>query len=135
MSQPHEVAVAAALVVGSLAEDRVGDVAEAQVGQLRDLGGDPGAPFALLGGGMAVPPHEVVGDELPAPFERLQHGERPAGPGQREAGVYLDHGQAQPDRGDRVAFPGVCLLPGEKPRPFGLKVASADDGGQARRRR
>src|SRR5208283_677244 len=54
----HEVAVADALVVGSLAEDRVGDVAGMQVGQLRDLGGDPGAAFALLGRGVAVPPHE-----------------------------------------------------------------------------
>ncbi len=65
-----------------------------QVGQLGDLGGDPRAALALLGRGPARHvPHEVVGDELPAPFERLEQGERPAGSGQREAGVYLDHGQ------------------------------------------
>jgi hypothetical protein len=37
-------------------------------------------------------PHEVVGDELSAPFERFEQGERPVGPDQREVGVYLDHG-------------------------------------------
>ncbi len=63
-----------------------------QVGQLRGLGGDPRAAFALLGRGSAGVPHEVVGDELPAPFERFEQGERPVGPDQREVGVYLDHG-------------------------------------------
>ncbi len=48
--------------------------------------------FALLGCGSAGVPHEVVGDELSAPFERFEQGERPVGPDQLEAGVYLDHG-------------------------------------------
>ena len=68
----HEVVVALALVVGTLAEDRVGDVARMEVGQLRDLCGDPGAAFALLRCGAAGVPHEVVRDELPAPFERFE---------------------------------------------------------------
>src|SRR6185437_10339455 len=72
----HELTVAAALVVGALAEDREGDVPRMQVGQLGDLGGDPGAALALLGGGMAVPPHEVVGDQLPAALERLEQRDR-----------------------------------------------------------
>jgi hypothetical protein len=62
-----------------------------KVGQLRDLGGDPRAAFALLGRGVAGPPHEVVGDEQSAPFERFEQGERPVGPDQRESWVQLDH--------------------------------------------
>ena len=116
----HEVPVTGAFAVGSLAEDRVRDVAGMQVGKLRDLGGAPRAAFALLGRGMAGVPHEVVGDELLPPLERVQQGERPLQPDQREAGVDLDHGQAPPGRGDRVAFPGVRLLPDpqlRRPRP------------------
>ena len=106
----HEVAVADALVVRALAEDRVGDVAGMEVGQLRDLGGDPRAAFALLGRGPAVVPHVVVGDELSAPFERVEQG-RPVRPARRAGGgVDLDHGQAPPGGGDRVAFPGVCAF-------------------------
>src|SRR5437868_5705899 len=63
----HEVAVAAAFVVGTLTEDRERDVARVQVGQLRDLRGDPGAALALLRGRMAGVPHEVVGDQLRRP--------------------------------------------------------------------
>jgi hypothetical protein len=63
-----------------------------KVGQLRDLGGVEGAAFTLLGRGSAAVPHEVVGDELSAPFESVEQGERPVGPDQREVGVYLDHG-------------------------------------------
>jgi hypothetical protein len=48
-----------------------------QVGQLRDLGGDPRAALALLGRRLTRVPHEVVGDELSAPFERFEQGERP----------------------------------------------------------
>jgi hypothetical protein len=63
-----------------------------KVRHLRDLGGDPRAAFALLGRGSAGIPHEVVGDELSAPFERIEQSERPVGPDHREVGVYLDHG-------------------------------------------
>ena len=76
----HERAVPGAFGVGALAQDGEGDVAGVQVGQFGDLGGDPGAAFALLGGGMAVPPHEVVGDQLAASFERVEQGDRPGGP-------------------------------------------------------
>ena len=84
--------VADAFVVGALTEDGIRDVAGMQVGQLRDLGGDPRAAFALLGRGFVGVPHEVVGDELSASFERFEQGERPVGAHQREAGGYLDHG-------------------------------------------
>jgi hypothetical protein len=67
-------------VVRTPAEDRVGDVARMKVGQLRDLRGDPRTALALLGGGSAGVPHEVVGDELLAPFERIEQGERSVGP-------------------------------------------------------
>ena len=56
----------------------------------------------------------------------------PCGPGQREAGVDLDHGQAPPGRGDRVAFPGVRLLPDPQPVQFGLEGGPVDGRGQAR---
>src|ERR1022692_1200988 len=102
-----------------------------QVGQVRDLGGDPRAAFALPGGGVAGVPHEVVGDELPAPFECFEQGERPAGPGPREAGVCLGHGQAPPGRGDRVALPGVRLLADPQLVQFGLEGGPADGRGHA----
>ena len=44
----HEVVIADALVLGSLAEDRVGDATGVQVGRLAGLGGVEGATFALL---------------------------------------------------------------------------------------
>ena len=118
--------VADAFVVGTLTEDRVGDVAGMQVGQLRDLGGDPRAAFALLGRGPAGVPHEVVGDEKPSPFERVEQGERPIGPDQWRSGVYLDHGEAPSGRGDGVAFPGVRLLPNPQPVQFGLEGGPVD---------
>jgi hypothetical protein len=128
----HEVAVADAFLVGPLTEHRVGDVARMQVGQLADLGGHPRAAFALLGGGMPVPPHEVVGDQLTAPFERVEQRDRSARPGHREAGVHLDHGQPPPRRGDRVAFSGVRLFPDPQPVEFGLEGCPVNGSGQAR---
>ena len=101
--------------------------------QLADLAVIERAALALPGGGPAGVPHEVVGDQLPAPFERVKQGERPRGPGQREAGVYLDHGQAPPGRGDRIAFAGVRLLPGPQRVQFGLEGGPVCDRGQARR--
>ena len=69
---------------------------------------------------------------MSAPVERVEQGERPVRAGQREAGVYLDHGQAPPGRGDRVAFPGVRLLPDAQPVQFGLEGGPVDGRGQAR---
>ena len=100
----HEVAVADALLVrdrlrlvigdvATLAEDGVGDVPGVQGGQLADLAGVVRAAFALVGGGVAGPPHERVGDELPGvPRKR----ERVTGPWgrQRDGGIQLGHGQA-----------------------------------------
>ena len=107
----------------------------------RDLGGVERAAFALLGRGPAGVPHEVVGDELPAPLERVEQRDRPVRPGQREAGVDLDHGQPPPGRGDRVAFPGVRLLPhpqrvqlGLEGRPVGGRRRARCLGGAGRRR-
>ena len=98
-----------------------------QVGQLRDLGGDPRAAFALLGRGVAGVPHEVVGDELSASLESVEQGERPVGPDQLEVRVHLDHGQAPSGRGDRVAFPRVRLLPKPQPVQFGLEGGPVGD--------
>ena len=100
-----------------------------EVGQLRDVGGVEGAAFALLGRGSAGVPHEVVGDELPAPLERLEQGERPVWPDQREVGVHLDHGQSPSCRGDRVPFAGVRLLPNPQPVEFGLEGGPVDGRG------
>jgi hypothetical protein len=49
-----------------------------------------------------------------------------------EAGVYLDHGQPPPGRGDRVALAGVRLLPDPQPVQFGLEGGPVDGRGQAR---
>jgi hypothetical protein len=89
-------------------------------------------PSHCSAAGCPTPPHEVVGDELPAPFERVEQGERPAGPGQREACVHLGHGQAPPGRGDRVGFAGVRLLPDPQRVQFGLEGGPVDGRGQAR---
>jgi hypothetical protein len=62
-----------------------------KVGQLCDLCGHPRTAFALLGRGFPGVPHEVVGDELSAPFERFEQRDRPVRPDQRQVGVDLDH--------------------------------------------
>ena len=96
--------------VAPLAENREGDVAGVQAGQLDDVAGVEGAAFALLGRGLTGVPHEVVGDQLATSLERFEQGERPVGPDQREVGVDLDHGKAPTGCGDCVAFAGVRLL-------------------------
>jgi hypothetical protein len=63
-----------------------------KIGKLGDLGGDPRAAFALLGRGLAGVPHEVVGDELSAPFEGVEQRQRSLRPDQRQMGVHLDYG-------------------------------------------
>jgi hypothetical protein len=82
-----------------------------QVGQLAGLAEEQRAAFALVGCGPAGPPHGVIRDELPPPFERIEQGERAVRPDQLEVGIDLDHGQPPAGRGDRVAFAGMGLLP------------------------
>src|ERR1700733_1568940 len=79
---------------------------------------------------MAVPPHEVAGDELPASLERVEQGERTVRSGQRQAGVYLDHRQPAPGRGDGVALPGVRLLPDPQRANLCLEGGAIGHGGQ-----
>ena len=74
-------------------------------------------------------PHEVVRDELATPLERVEQGDRPVGPDQCEVGVHLDHGQAPSGRGDRVALPGVRLLPDPQRVQFGLEGRPVDGRG------
>jgi hypothetical protein len=98
-----------------------------QVGQLGNLAEEQRAAFALLGSRALRPPHGVVGDELPSSFERIEQGERPVGPDQREVWIDLNHRQAPTGRGDRVAFAGVCLLPGPQFVEFGSEGGPVDD--------
>jgi hypothetical protein len=51
---------------------------------------------------------------------------------QRVRGIHLDNGQAPPGRGDRVALPGVGLLPDPQLVHFGLEGGPVDGRGQAR---
>ncbi len=104
-----------------------------QVGQLRDLGGDPRAALALAGSGLAGMPHEVVGDQLRAAFERLGQRDRPVLAGQRGGGIHLDHGQPPAGRRDRVAFAGVRLLP--RPQRSQLRLEGGPAGHWRHRRR
>jgi hypothetical protein len=67
----------------------------------------PAGPF----GGASRVAGESSADELPAPFEDIQQGERAVRPGQGEAGVNLDYRQVPPGRGDRVAFVGSAPSP------------------------
>ncbi len=122
-----KIAVADVLGVGALSEDRIGDVTRVKVGQFADLGADPRAAFALFDRGSADIPHEVIGDELLAPFERLEQVERSVGPDQREVGVYLDHGQAPSSCGNRVAFAGVQFLSNPQTIQLGLEGCAIDD--------
>jgi hypothetical protein len=57
-------------------------------------------------------PHEVVRDQLAAALEGVQQSGRAVGPGQFQARIDLDHRQAPPGRGDRVALSGVRLFAG-----------------------
>lgn len=52
-----------------------------------------------------------VRDELAAALEHLQQRDWPVLAGQRDRRIHLDHRQPPPGRRDRVAFPGVGLLP------------------------
>jgi hypothetical protein len=68
----------------------------------------------------------VVGDQLPAAFERLQQRDRPVRADQRDRGVDLDHRQPPPGRGDRVALVGVRLFPDPQGVDFGLPGGAVD---------
>ena len=113
----HEVAVAGARVVGALAEDRVGDVAGVQVGQLGDLGGDPGAavgPTRLADSSfMPVPLLVFSVRSFGEPFDRAESpvplgGELGHSPGGlvQAVGLYLVEN-----------FPAL-LAPADQPGPF-----------------
>jgi hypothetical protein len=69
---PHEVAVAAALVVRALAEDGEGHVAGVQVRQLQRLAGEECAAFALVGSWQASVPHVVRGEQLSAALKGIE---------------------------------------------------------------
>jgi hypothetical protein len=97
-----------------------------QVGELAYLSVVEGAAFALSLGRLAGEPHVVVGDELPAAFERLQQRDRPVRADQGDRGVDLDHRQPPPGRGDRVALVGVRLFPNPQGVDFGLPGGAVD---------
>src|SRR3954453_4394226 len=127
----HEVAVACAFVIGALAEDRICDVAGMQIGQLGDLGGDPGAAFALLGRGMTGVPHEVIGDQLAAPLECVEQRDGTVGINERRCRVYFDHRQPTAARGDRVSFARVRLFANPQLIQFALEGGPVDHRGQS----
>ena len=73
-------------------------------------------------------PHEVVGDQLPAPLECLEQRDRTVQPGERRGRVDLDHGQPPPHRSDLVSLPGVRLLPHPQGRHVRLEYGPSGHG-------
>jgi hypothetical protein len=57
-------------------------------------------------------PHEIIGDEHAAAFERIEQRHRPMLADQRCRGVYVHHGQTPSRGGDRIALLRVRLLTG-----------------------
>ena len=94
--------------------------------ELADLSVVEGAAFALSLGGLAGEPHVVVGDQLPAAFERLEQRERAVRADQGDRRVDLDHRQPPPGRGDRVTFVGVRLFPSPQGVDFGQPGGAVD---------
>ena len=106
----HEVAVARALLVRALAEDRVADVPRVQIAQLVDVARVEGAALALLRRGLAGMPHVEVGDQLGPALEDVDQRHRPVGTDQLRGRIELDHGQPAPLRGQCITGAGVGLL-------------------------
>ena len=98
-----------------------------QIAELLHLRGDPGAAFALIGGGLAGVPHEVIGQQLTSVLEGVQQRDRSVWSGQLEAGVDLDHRQGPAGRGDCVALPDVLLFTGPQCADSGLECLSVDN--------
>src|SRR5262249_23881596 len=116
----HKAAVAFGLVERALAEDGEGDVTLVQIGQFADLPGEEGATLTLVGCGAAVVPHVIRDEQLGAALEDIDQEDLSVASDERSRWVPLRHGQPSPRGGDRIALPGVRLLPG----------AQGVDGGQ-----
>src|SRR6476469_10615628 len=106
----QELTVAVALRERSLAEDRERHVARVQKRQFAHLSVVLRAAFALTGGRGTVVPHHVRREELRPSLERVDQADIAARSDQRNGRVNLDHRQAAPGSGDRVALTGVKLL-------------------------
>src|SRR5215469_2385796 len=134
---PHEVAVAHALLVRTLAERRVGDVTRVQVGQLADLPIEERAALALILRGLAVVPHVVVDDQLTTPFKDVDQRDRALLADQCGRGGYLHHRQLPSGRRYSVALSGMGLLPDQQVVQLGLPGLAVDyhRHGQCRSRR
>jgi hypothetical protein len=105
-----------------------------QVGELERVAGEERAALALLGRGLAVVPHVVVHEQLPAALEHVDQGHRPLCTDQRDLPIHLDHRQP-PARGrDRVALPGMGLLAYQQLVELGLPGCPVDDLGHRVRR-
>src|SRR5215467_889947 len=122
----HEVAVTGALRVGTLTKHGKCGVTRMEIGQLADLRGNPGAPLALLRRGMAGVPHEIVRDELPTTFERVEKRQRTVRANQRDARVHLHHREPAAGGGNEVTLMCVRLLPNPQPIELSLKPAPID---------
>src|ERR1700733_12458976 len=76
-------------------------------GQLANLRGVEGAPLTLVRRSAAGVPHEVIGDEHPAPFKRLQEGHRATFANEWCRTIYLDH--RKPSAGSRNGVTFFCV--------------------------
>jgi hypothetical protein len=77
-------------------------------------------------------PHEVVGDELPAPLEGVQQRHRPALADERCRTIHLDHEEPTAGGCDGVAFSRVRLLAHPQCVQLGLGGAAVDRRGSTK---
>lgn len=103
-----------------------------QIGQLVDVGRGEGAALTLLRGGPAGVPHLEVGDQLGPTVEDVDQRHRPVRSDQPSLRIDLDHREAAPGGGDRVALSGAGLLPDPKPVQFGLERGPVGNRGPGR---
>ncbi len=120
----HEVAIARALLVRSLTERGVGDVARMEIGQLADVGGGEGAALALAFGRLTEVPHVKVGDQKRSRLKDREQRDRSVRADKLDGGVYFHHRQPPSSCRNRIPGTGVCLFPYPQRVQFGLPGGS-----------
>src|SRR5215469_10878514 len=104
---------------------------EWNIGQLANLGRNPGAPLALLRRRVSGVPHEIVGDEHPTSLKCVQQCHFPTLANKRCGTIHLDHGQPSASSSNRVAFSRVSFLSNPQCIQLRLENTSSDHIGRS----
>lgn len=83
--------------------------------------------FTLVRGGAAVVPHVIGHEQLGEALEDVDQGDGSVASDERSRRVHLGHGQPSPYGGDRVALPGVRLLPASQSVDCGQPLRAGGD--------